>query len=122
MKKLLLFILVISNDTYSQVINKPTHDLPIVINNYAAVLSFDICKNAVMVDTATFIDAGDTVLIIQMKGAIIDTSNTAAFGTILDYKNAGNYEFNYISNKAGNQLSLKINLQRLMILQMAVCS
>ena len=47
-----------------------------------------------------------------MKGAIIDTSNTPAFGSILDYGNAGNYEFNYISQKSGNVLTFLNKLTR----------
>jgi gliding motility-associated-like protein len=112
MKRCLLFITFISNLTYSQVTNKPQHDPPETINRYAAVLAFDICTNTITVSNATEFNTGDTVLMIQMKGAIIDTSNTAAFGSILDYGNAGNYEFNFISAKTGNQLSFKNKLTR----------
>ncbi len=111
MGKILLLILLIANYTFGQVA-RPKHDPPIVINDYAAVLSYDICTNTFSVDTATFFNPGDTVMIIQMKGAIIDTSNTASFGNILDYKNAGNYEFNYISRKSGNQLTFKNKLTK----------
>lgn len=100
-----------SNFTYSQV-NRPQHDPPETINKYAAALSFDICTNSITVADAAGFGPGDTVLIIQMKGAIIDTSNTPAFGTILDYGNAGNYEFNFISQRSGNVLSLKNKLTR----------
>ena len=124
MKKLALFLLLVSNYTYSQVdlrtlnpsqqsvIKKPQHDPPIVVNIYTEVLAYNICTNQITVanDSGYFI--GDTVLLIQMKGAVIDTSNTAAFGTILDYKNAGNYEFNYISQKTGNVLTFKNKLTR----------
>ncbi len=111
MKKLLFVVLLISNAAYSQV-NKPQHDPPETINRYAAVLGFDICTNTITVSDATEFNAGDTVLMIQMKGAIIDTTNTPAFGTILDYGNAGNYEFNFISAKSGNQLTFKNKLTR----------
>ncbi len=60
-------------------------------------------------DAAGF-QPGDTILIIQMKGAVIDSSNTAGFGEIIDYRGAGNYEFNYIAKKNGNQISLKNKL------------
>ena len=89
MKRLLFFIILISNFTYSQV-NRPDHEPPETINRYAAVLAFDICTNTITVSDAAEFKAGDTVLMIQMKGAVIDTSNTPAFGTILDYGNAGN--------------------------------
>ncbi len=77
-----------------------------IINQYTPVLGFDKCKNFLTVGDATNYKAGDTVLLIQMKGAVIDSSNTAAFGTITDYKNAGNYEFNYIKSKTGNNIEL----------------
>ena len=112
MKRLLLIFGLIVNYSYGQVINRPQHDPPIVINDYAAVLSFDPCKNEIIVADATLFSIGDTVLLIQMKGAVIDTSNTSAFGTILDYKNAGNYEMNYISAKSGNKLTFRNVLTR----------
>lgn len=111
MKRLLYFIILISNFTYSQV-NKPQHDPPIVINAYTEVLAYDICTNSITVADAAAYNPGDTVLMIQMKGAIIDISNTPAFGTILDYGNAGNYEFNFISQKSGNVLSFLNKLTR----------
>lgn len=122
MKKLLFIILLVSNYTYGQVtgvikdttqiINKPQHDPPETINYYTAVLAFDICTNSITVSDAGLFNAGDTVLMIQMKGAVVDTSNTPAFGTILDYKNAGNYEFNFISQKSGNVLTFLNKLTR----------
>lgn len=83
-----------------------------VINKYAAVLAAQPCNNTFTVDTAEGFNAGDTVLIIQMKGAVIDTSNTAAFGTVLDYRNAGNYEVNVVDGKTGNDIRLKYKLER----------
>ncbi len=78
----------------------------IIINDYAAILSADTCNNTFTVDDATGFNAGDTVLMIQMKGAVVDQSNTAAFGAITDYRNAGNYEINVISAIIGNNISL----------------
>ena len=124
MKKLTLFFILISNFTYSQVsdhslpdakkngLNRPQHDPPEIINAYTEVLLLDECNNSIKVQNDSAFNIGDTVLLIQMKGALIDTSNTAAFGTIIDYKSAGNYEFNYISQKAGNILTFKNKLTR----------
>ena len=83
-----------------------------IINDYTPVLSLGICTNTINVVDAAKYNVGDTVLIIQMQGAVIDSTNTAAFGTITDYKNAGNYEFNYIKTKTGNAIELKNNLTR----------
>ncbi len=124
MKKFSLLLLLISNHCISQVksdntfpihkpvINKPQHDPPAVINIYTEVLAYNICTNQITVTNDSGYFVGDTVLLIQMKGAVIDTSNTAAFGTILDYRNAGNYEFNYISQKTGNVLTFKNKLTK----------
>jgi gliding motility-associated-like protein len=111
MRRLLYFTILFSNLTNCQVA-KPTHDPPEVVNKYTEVLAFNICTNSITVSDASQFSQGDTVLMIQMKGALIDTSNTAAFGNILDYKNAGNYEFNYISQKSGNILSFLNKLTR----------
>jgi len=83
-----------------------------IINDYTPVLGFDICNNKLTVEDATRYNVGDTVLMIQMKGAAIDSTNTPAFGTITDYKSSGNYEFNYIKSKTGNVIELKNKLIR----------
>ncbi|HXS55142.1 MAG TPA: LamG-like jellyroll fold domain-containing protein, partial [Hanamia sp.] len=84
----------------------------IIINDYIEVTDYKICDNELIVKDATKYSPGDTVLIIQMKGADIDLSNGANFGNINDYKNAGNYEMNIIKKKNGNALSLVNNLER----------
>ncbi|HMU10366.1 MAG TPA: gliding motility-associated C-terminal domain-containing protein [Ferruginibacter sp.] len=83
-----------------------------IINTYTPVLALSPCDNKLTVADASTFNTGDTVLMIQMKGAVIDSTNTAAFGTIIDYKNAGNYEFNYVKSKTGNVIELKNKLTR----------
>lgn len=82
------------------------------INDYTQVLAIDKCKNILTVGDGTKYKTGDTVLLMQMKGAVIDSSNTASFGAITNYKNAGNYEFNYIKSKIGNLIELTNTLTR----------
>ncbi|HMC99696.1 MAG TPA: LamG-like jellyroll fold domain-containing protein, partial [Ferruginibacter sp.] len=77
-----------------------------IINAYTPVLGFDKCKNKLTVQDASAFNTGDTVVIMQMKGAVVDSSNTAAFGTITNYNSAGNYEFNYVKSKSGNVIEL----------------
>lgn len=84
----------------------------IIVNDYTPVISLDICKNNIQVEEAAEFNVGDTVLMIQMKGAVIDSTNTAAFGSITDYKNTGNYEFNYIKSKTGNIIELRNTILR----------
>jgi gliding motility-associated-like protein len=77
-----------------------------IINDYTEVLALDPCKNSLVVGDATAYNVGDTVLLIQMKGAVMDVTNTAAFGNVLNYQSAGNYEFNYVKSKTGNTIEL----------------
>jgi gliding motility-associated-like protein len=83
-----------------------------IINTYTPVLALDPCANKITVEDASTFTPGDTVLMIQMKGAIIDSSNTVSFGTITEYKNAGNYELNYVKSKTGNTIELLNKLTR----------
>ena len=101
MKVILFFLLIIPFNVLAQANLKRTtqsniilHEPPIVVNNYAEVTALDICKNEISILDASAFNANDTVLIIQMKGVDIDTSNTANFGQITNYHNAGNYELN----------------------------
>ncbi len=77
-----------------------------IINEYTPALSLDQCTNVLTVLDASQYNVGDTVLLMQMKGAFVDTTNTANFGNIINRGNAGNYEYNYIKSKNGNELTL----------------
>src|SRR6185437_13238434 len=55
---------------------------------------------------------GDDILIIQMKGSEIDTSNTATFGQMINWHNAGNYEVNKIGSISGSVITLKYTLTK----------
>ena len=90
----------------------PSPGTGIIINDYTAAQALNLCTNKLSVEDAVKFNIGDTVLMIQMKGAAIDSSNTAAFGNITDYRNAGNYEFNYVKSKSGNVLELTRRLSR----------
>jgi len=81
-----------------------------IINKYAAVSSVDSCLNEVTVDTASFFKQGDSVLLIQMKGATIDTTNDSTFGTIKNIGGAGLYEYNTVDSIGGNNVYLRYKL------------
>src|SRR5204863_6996859 len=68
--------------TKSVVVNCTT----VVVNSYTSIVSLNSCENKFTVEDASSFNPGDTVLIIQMKGAVIDSTNTTNFGTITDYK------------------------------------
>ena len=78
-----------------------------VINSYTPVTGFIPCENKITVEDASSFNLGDTVLLIQMKGAIVDSSNSPSFGSITNYRNAGNYELNIIKSKNSNIIELK---------------
>ncbi|MFS8081812.1 MAG: PKD domain-containing protein, partial [Ginsengibacter sp.] len=96
----------------SPVIYAQTANIGGIINDYTPIKSYNPCNNSLNVVDASRFKIGDTVLIIQMKGAIIDTTNTPNFGKINDYKEAGNYDYNFVSGKVGNAILLKLKLER----------
>ncbi len=80
----------------------------VVINKYAAITGLEgNCSNGFKIDDATGFAAGDTVLMIQMQGAAIDSSNTSTFGQVLAMNGAGNYEYNIIQAISGNVTTLR---------------
>ena len=95
----LLFFVCFSLNLFTQTISG-------IINIYTPVTVIG-CNTLTVVSSVGY-NVGDTVLIIQMKGAEVDTiSNTAAFGSILNINEAGNYEFNIIQSVNGNTIFLK---------------
>ncbi len=79
-----------------------------VINQYTPVTNI-FCNQLEVLD-ASFLSVGDRILIIQMKGAEIDVSNSANFGMITNYHNCGNYEFANVTAISGNILTLQYQL------------
>lgn len=84
----------------------------IIVNDYTEVTNYISCTNELIVGDGSKYNPGDTVVIMQMKGATIDSTNTANSGKIINYNNAGNYEFNIIKLKSGNSLTLLNILKR----------
>jgi len=105
MKKALLFLILYSgsNACHAQSIGG-------TINTYTAVTVPGVCPNKLTVADATGFAAGNTVIIIQMQGAVIDETNSAAFGTITSYNSAGLWEKAIIASVSGNIITLTKNL------------
>lgn len=82
------------------------------INSYAAVLGLGPCENSFLVDDTAGFSVGDTVLMIQMKGALVDSSNNSNFGIVKIYGGSGNYEKNVIKSVGANSLSLLYEVKR----------
>lgn len=53
----------------------------------------------------------DLVMVIQMQGASIDASNSAAYGTVTDYGSAGRYEIMEVQSVAGNVITFTCALR-----------
>lgn len=84
-----------------------------VVNSYTFLLNdLNQCDYQLNVADASSFSPDDLILIIQMQGAIIDSSNTSTYGTILNYGNAGNYEFAKVQSISGNTISLQYSLLR----------
>jgi hypothetical protein len=49
---------------------------------------------------------GNLLLVIQMQGAEIDTSDTIAYGLVTDLKSAGRYEFVTVGSVSGNVINI----------------
>ena len=81
-----------------------------VINSYYQITAINTIPNTVTVNDATGLTPGTKILLIQMKGASIDNSNSSSYGNISAINNAGNYEFNYICSIVGNLVLLQAPL------------
>lgn len=51
---------------------------------------------------STNLASGDLIMIIQMQGATINTTNTASYGNVEDYGSSGRYEFACVSSVSGS--------------------
>lgn len=104
--QLIRFVGCVSDTTVQPItiINCPGTPVGGVINIYTPVTAIDPCTNSVTVGSSTGFGVGDRVLLIQMKGASIDQTNTAAFGNVTNYNNAGNYEMATVASVNGNNI------------------
>ncbi len=96
---LLLFTFGYSN-LYAQTISG-------TVNEYAAVNSTS--GSVVTVTNSGDISGwnpGDKILLIQMKGTVIDETNSSSYGDIISFDGAGNYEFNTIASVSGADITL----------------
>jgi gliding motility-associated-like protein len=79
-----------------------------IVNIYTAVTN--MTANSVTVSSAVGFAVGDRVLLIQMKGATINQTNTASFGQVVALGSAGNFEFTNIASISGNTITFVSNL------------
>jgi PKD repeat protein len=81
-----------------------------IINSYAAVESIEPCNGRLELSTINGFEAGQAVIIIQMKGATIDESNSSNFGAVTNLGTAGRYEMNRIATVGTNEVFLEFEL------------
>lgn len=105
---LLLITLVLS-------MQSQTTNISGIINIYTPVLQIDttVCPPQITVANSAGFLSGDKVLIIQMRGANYDTSNTSSFGNLINLNGAGSYEIANATIITGNVITLNGKLSNL---------
>lgn len=82
-----------------------------VINSYARILTLNSIEKRITIDNisgnSSDFNIGRKVLIIQMKGANIHTTNNGNYGIVSNLNNAGNYELTTVVNRSGNTIWLE---------------
>ena len=81
-----------------------------VVNTYYSVTEVIPAKACLRLNTTSGLSYNDKVMIIQMKGASINTSNSVSFGDTTSLNNAGNYEIATVCNTNVDSLFLVYTL------------
>jgi len=72
-----------------------------IINSYYQVTTVVDCDSAVVITDAQGLSIGDKVLILQMKGAVINEANDSTYGDLVSLGAAGNIEFMTVKDIRG---------------------
>src|SRR5688572_3518183 len=77
-----------------------------IVNSYYQVIDVIPAKACVRVSNASGLNYNDKVMLIQMKGASINTSNSSSssFGDTISLNNAGNYEIATVCHVDGDSV------------------
>ena len=103
-RDILLFLLFISSILIqAQITGTP--------NSYSEVSSVDQANGSVQVANPSLFSSGDRVVLMQMKGAVVQSANTASFGSISSQNGAGLYELNSICEVNGSEIVFENLLQ-----------
>ncbi len=81
------------------------------INTTSTSITSIVPASANVVSTTGF-SLNDTVLVIQMKGAVMNESNTSSFGSIASISDAGNYELAVICAISGLTITFQTTLTK----------
>ena len=93
--RLLIISLLLLNN---YVVHSQTSNISGVVNSYYPVIEIIPAKAAVRLSSTTGLNMGDKIMIIQMKGASVNTANSSSFGDTTNLNNAGTYEIGTICN------------------------
>jgi len=63
-----------------------------IVNSYYKVNGINYSESGLKLDNVSGLATNDRVMIIQMKGVTVNTSNTNSFGSVSSLNEAGNYE------------------------------
>ena len=77
----------------------------ITVSNITDLSGATSFTNSVNPYPTNALTVGDLILIVQVQGVTIGTSNTNTYGTIAAYNNTGNFEPKYVQGVAGNVIS-----------------
>jgi hypothetical protein len=77
-----------------------------IVNSYYRVTELIPSKSCVRVDNITGLHYNDMVMIIQMKGAAVNTANASTFGSVSNLNNAANYEIGTVCSIRGDSVFL----------------
>lgn len=106
--RLLLFSLLFFHFSFA---HSQTTNISGIVNSYYQVIEIIPAKAAIRVSNITGLNMNDKIMIIQMKGASISTSNNSGFGdTTGGLNNAGNYEIGTICTIRDDTAFLFFNL------------
>lgn len=83
-----------------------------IVNNYYPVTAYNAATTTLTVSSSAGITIGDTLLLMQMKGATINGSNSPSYGDVMSYGGAGHYELVVVCDIAGNDIVLSELLEK----------
>ena len=88
-----------------------------VINQFVGLTAIDTAAKTITVDNITNLSsgapvnggalaAGDLLMLYQAQGATINQTDSASYGAVTSYNNAGEYQFVTVGSTAGNTITL----------------
>ncbi len=83
-----------------------TSNISGVVNSYYHVVEIIPAKACIRVGSTAGLAVNKKILLVQMKGATINTSNNSSFGTVTALNEAGNYETGTICSISGDSVFL----------------